>query len=478
MTTPRHVVKYSNEDLTNQACRGTVGSVELLTPVAFVDDGLGNSSYLLDLDDGRALVVDPARHPARYRAEAERRGLEVAYVAETHLHADFVSGGRELQALGASLLVPGGGGHSFPGHPLGDGEEVDLGGLTLQAVGTPGHTPEHLAYLLLDGRGPVALFSGGSLRVDSVARTDLVSPDRTEELARAMWRSIQTRILTLPDDLPVYPTHGAGSFCSARAGAARVTTVGRERRANPLLAALSEDAFVTRLLAGFGTYPPYFRRLRDVNRRGPRLYGPAQPGLPALPAVDMARLHAAGAWVVDARPVPAFAAGHVPGSLSIALRPQFASWLGWIVPGDTRVVFVLDADQDRAEVVRQARNIGYEDEVVLGELDGGIEAWRASGRPTDTVALAPAAEAAGTVVDVRQRDEYRAGHLPGAVHAEVGQILTADLPPGPVALMCGHGERALTAASLLAQAGRRDLTVIVGGPDDWARDRGKLETGE
>ncbi|MET0882683.1 MAG: MBL fold metallo-hydrolase, partial [Acidimicrobiales bacterium] len=198
-------------------------------PVAFVDDGLGNSSYLVGLGDDRGLIVDPARHPAGYLAEAERLGLDLAYAVETHLHADFVSGARELGALGAELLVPGEGGHAFPVRGLADGEEVDLGGLRLQALATPGHTPEHLAYLLKDGARPTALFSGGSLLVDAVARTDLIDPSQTDLLARSLWRSLHERILTLPDDLPVYPTHGAGSFCSAPASGERVTTIGRER---------------------------------------------------------------------------------------------------------------------------------------------------------------------------------------------------------------------------------------------------------
>jgi hydroxyacylglutathione hydrolase len=205
----------------------------VIAPDAIVDEGLGNSSYLVDLGDGRGLAIDPARDPARYLAVAERRGLEVAFAVETHLHADFVSGARELGALGAAVLAPRAGDHKFPVRGLSDGEDVDLGGLRLRALATPGHTPEHLAYVLLDDDRPVALFSGGSLLVDSVARTDLIHPDQTEPLARSLWRSLHERVLTLPDDLPVYPTHGAGSFCSAPAGGERTTTIGRERRANP-----------------------------------------------------------------------------------------------------------------------------------------------------------------------------------------------------------------------------------------------------
>ena len=445
------------------------------TPIAFVDDGLGNSSYLVDLGGGRGLVVDPGRHPAGYLGAAERAGLDIAYAVETHLHADFVSGARELGALGATLLVPGRGGHEFGVRGLDDGEDVDLGGLTLRALATPGHTPEHLAYLLVDGGSPVALFSGGSLLVDAVARTDLVEPDQTEALARSLWRSIHGKLLVLPDDLPVYPTHGAGSFCSSPAGSARTTTIGRERRANPLLGAPDEDAFVKLLLDGLGSYPPYFLRLREVNRRGPHLYGPGDAALPALRVDDGARLKAAGAWVVDVRPVDAFAAAHVPGSVSIVLRPQFASWLGWLVPDGAPVVFVVGDGQDRSDLVRQARNVGYE--TILGELDGGVEAWRASGRPVASTPLAPAGSYDGTVVDVRQRSEFEAGHIPGSVNAELGGIDAAVLPAGPAAVMCGHGERAMTAASLLARAGRTDVTALTGGPEDWARAHGPLATG-
>jgi len=279
--------------------------------VPLVDEGLGNSSYLVDLGDGRALAVDPSRDAAPYVAEAERRGLRIAFAAETHLHADFVSGSRELAARDAAVLGPALGGREFPHRGLGDGDEVDLGGLTLRALGTPGHTPEHLAYLLLDGATPVALFTGGSLLVGAVARTDLISTDRTEELARAMYRSIRERILPLPDDLPVYPTHGAGSFCSAPTGAERTTTIGRERASNRLLAAPDEDVFVALLLDSLGTFPPYFGRLQAVNRRGPRVYGET-PGLHALSAAAVRQHMAEGAEVVDVRPAAAFAAGHIP----------------------------------------------------------------------------------------------------------------------------------------------------------------------
>ena len=445
--------------------------------VALVDEGLGNSSYVVDLGDGRALVVDPERDPAPYLEAAADRHLSVAFSAETHLHADFVSGSRELAAQGAQVLAAAAGHSGFPHRGLGDGDELDLGGLTLRALATPGHTPEHLSYLLLDGREPLALFSGGSLLVGAVARTDLIAPERTEELARSLWRSLHERVLALPDDLAVYPTHGEGSFCSAPAGASRTTTIGAEKATNTLLGAPDEDAFVKLLLDGLGSYPPYFLRLREVNRRGPDVYGTIPPALEPLDVDAVRRLVDDGAALVDVRPVAAFAAGHVPGALSIALRDQFATWLGWLVEADRPVVFILDGDQDRAEVVRQCLKIGYEH--LAGELAGGMTAWSAAGLPTSTIALVPAAAAAGVIVDARQDAEFSAGHVPGALHVELGSVGDAELPASAqLTVMCGHGERAMSAASLLEARGRRDLVVAVGGPTDWATAHGRaLQTG-
>ncbi len=445
--------------------------------VSLVDEGLGNSSYLVDLGDRGALVLDPTRDPSGYLGVAERRGLQVVYVVETHLHADFVSGSRELAARGATVVAAAAGGLEFPHRGLVDGDEVDLGGLRLRAVATPGHTPEHLAYLLSDGDEPVGLFSGGALLVGSVARTDLIDPAQTEDLARSLWRSLHERILTLPDALPVYPTHGAGSFCSAPAGSERSTTIGREQAANPMLAAPDEDAFVKLLLGGLGTYPPYFGRLREVNRRGPTIYGPDTPSLAPLDASAVRRAVDDGAWVIDARPIAAFAAGHIPGSVSIEERPAFATWLGWVVPDGVPLVFVLDVHQDRADLVRQARKIGYER--LTGELAGGMAAWTAAGLSESRTPLlrADGIDSAG-LLDVRQSGEYAAGHVPGARSIELGALTErGGEVPGEVTVMCGHGERAATAASLLERAGNTTVRVVLGGPADWAAAAGRsLET--
>jgi len=436
--------------------------------VPLVDEGLGNSSYLVALGDGRALVLDPSRNPAPYVELAERLNLRIAFAVETHLHADFVSGSRELAAYGAAILAPAASHLATEYRRLEDREEVDLGGLTLRAMATPGHTPEHLAYVLLDGSKPLALFSGGAILPGGAARPDLIGSEQTHALARDLYRSAHQRLSALPDDLAVYPTHGAGSFCSAGAGGGRTTTLGRERHESLLFTALAEDAFVHSFLNGLGTYPPYFLRLRTVNQRGPRLYGVRPPELAQLSVDEFRSQQAAGAIVIDVRPFVDFARGHIPGALSIALRPAFASWLGWIVQPERPLVFVRAPGQDGRDLVEQCLKIGYEN--LVGELEGGIDAWRAAGLPVSTIAIRQVdEEVQGVPLDVRQASEWASGHIPGAVHLELGSVLAAAgaIPAGPLTIYCGHGERAMTAASLLEGQGRAGLAVLDGGFEAW-----------
>ena len=435
--------------------------------VPIIDTGLGNSSYVVDLGDGSALVVDPERDPSPYLQIARERNLKPRFTIETHLHADFVSGSRELMAGGATLLAPSGSELSFDYHRLHDGDEIDLGGLTLRAIATPGHTPEHLAYLLLDDSETLALFSGGTLMAGGVARTDLLSPELTDPLARAAYRSIHERLLTLSDDLLVYPTHGAGSFCSAGPTGERTTTIGRERDSNPLLQVDTEDEFVTTLLGGLGSYPIYFGRMRDVNRAGPDVYGKEPPAVTALSPQEIASLQQGGALVVDARPIERFAAAHVPGSLSIELRDQFGTWLGWLADPDQPIIIVADDDQDIADLEWQMLNVGFEPP--KGRLAGGMDAWCDAALPVAETTLVPPGGVTADlpILDVRQRSEWETGHVAGAIHVELGDISStaSDLPAG-AQVHCGHGQRAMTAASLLEREGVDAITVTTGGPAD------------
>jgi rhodanese-related sulfurtransferase len=264
----------------------------------------------------------------------------------------------------------------------------------------------------------------------------------------------------------VYPTHGAGSFCAAPTDGERTTTIGRERGANPLLAAPDEDTFVATLLAGYGSYPPYFLRLRERNRHGPEVLGSPFPPLPPLDSSAVRRHLVEGAVLVDARPVESWATGHVAGAIAIPLRPQFGAWLGWLVPDDRPLIVVLEAGQDAVDLVRQARTIGYDQ--LVGAVAGGIDGCRAAGFTITSTELLDAARLDRTVLDVRQNNEHAAGHVPGALHIELGDVAAAvNTLPAELAVMCGHGERAVTAVSLLERAGRRDIAVVIGGPDEW-----------
>lgn len=437
----------------------------------FVDEGLGHSSYLIDLGDGTAAILDPPRFPTEHVAAAEAKGTPLRWTIDTHSHADYVTGSPSLAARsGVTFIAPAASKLETLHRAVHDDELVTLApGIGMRAIWTPGHTPDHHVYLIEQDGSPVALFTGGSLMVGAVGRTDLCGPDLAEPLAHEMFHSLR-RLDGLPNDLAVYPTHGAGSFCSAPGGADRTTTLGRERATNALLRIDDEDAFVEQLLAGFGSFPTYFAQLPELNRRGPRLY----PQLPRLDQLDVAAVDrhvAAGALIVDTRPVAEFADGHIPGSISNALRPVFASWLGWIADIERPIVLVAGADQDRDEIVRQALDIGHDS--IVGELDGGIGAWRAAGGAITGIPLVAPSEAMSTVIDVRQNSEYADGHVAGAINIELGSLADATVAAGPVTVMCGHGERAMTGASILTRRGHRDVTVLDGGPDTWAASSGQ-----
>jgi rhodanese-related sulfurtransferase len=311
------------------------------------------------------------------------------------------------------------------------------------------------------------VFTGGSVIGGGAARTDLITPEDTEPLARAQFRSFR-RLAALPDAAELRPTHGAGSFCSTGAKPSGVMTLGSERRTNALLALEDEDEFVRYLLAGYGSFPPYFLRLRDVNRSG----APLLRELPAVPVleVDAAREAVqAGAWLVDARAAVQWSAAHPEGAVSISLDGSFATWLGWVIPFGEPIVFIIDAAR-LDDAVRQARRIGYDR--LVGFLAPDPEAWRQAGW---NVLSAPvyepgeAAELSGDgwrLLDVRQDSEVAGGRIPGAMHIELGDIVGGSVPEGPVITYCGHGERSATAASLLERRGI-EAASLRGGIGSW-----------
>jgi hydroxyacylglutathione hydrolase len=429
-----------------------------------VTPGLGDNTYLL-ASGGEAALVDPQRDAERFLALAEARGLRVRHVVETHVHNDYVSGAHEVRAAtGAEIWAPARGRYEFPHHPVAEGDEIPVGGLSLVAMETPGHTPEHLAYLVREEGGrPVAACTGGSLMVGSAGRTDLLGEDLTEELTRAQFRSLR-RLSELPDDVLVLPTHGAGSFCGAGPPrGARTSTLGKERARNPALAAPDEETFVRRQLSGLLAYPRYYAHMAKVNRAGPPLLAELPPPRPLTPA-EVAERMGRGAWAVDARWRVQFARGHIPGSLNVELDETFASYVGWVVPWGAPVLLVLPEPEEREaleEAVTQLRRIGYDR--VEGYLAGGIEAWRAEGRPVATYAVAGLEELCrawlsgrvGRVLDVRQRVEWDRGSIPGSVHVFVGDLpeRLGEVPADrEVWTICATGHRASLAASILDRA--------------------------
>ncbi|MGH2587655.1 MAG: MBL fold metallo-hydrolase [Dehalococcoidia bacterium] len=426
--------------------------------IPFVHEGLGNSSYLVELGDGTAVLVDPDRTTGRYLAAAEAQGWRIVAALETHLHADFISGVTQLGDDGvANLFLPEAAAARFPHQALRPGARLRLGAREVEVVASPGHTPEHVSYVIRGPAGPPALFSGGSLLVGGAARTDLIAPDQTDALTRAQYRTLTQAFAALPDETPLYPTHGGGSFCSAGSVGERTSTLGRERTANPWLACPDEETFAGAFPASFPAAPAYFFRLRQVNQEGPRL----RRDIPFPPPLDPAAFDTARreALVVDVRPKEAYAAGHIPGALSNTFRDAYATWLGWLVPPDTPLLFVTEGEP-LERVVDESLLVGYER--FVGWLAGGMDAWQHAGLPVATVALvdAPAARAAildgAVALDVREPSEFAAGHIEGACHVPLGSLTAelAQLPRGwPILAYCGHGERAATALSLLERSG-------------------------
>lgn len=436
-----------------------------------LNEGLGNASYAVDLGDGRAAVIDPQRDLAPYLSWASRRNLVLAFAVETHVHADFVTGSRELAKAGARVVAAASAGLAFDHIGLRDGQRLDLGGLSLELLATPGHTPDHASWLLGDGDNPLGVFTGGALVVGGVARTDLAGAHRAEDWARAAYRSVRDRLLVLPDALPVWPTHGPGSFCSAGGSNERTSTIGHERRSNPLLAGdPDEDEFVDRLLGALGTYPAYFDWLPSYNKSGPVVYGQHWPVLPRLRLDGFTRAVSDGAQVIDVRSVAAFSQAHIPASISHELRSQFASWLGWLADPARPLVFVTDNSTDHDDLIRQCLSIGYEK--IAGELAGGIATWRGAGHPVAQIPLVDVDELSQwQVLDIRQDSEWTAGHVAGAAHLELGVIPGADIPANqPTAVMCAHGQRSMTAASLIAadRGNTQGLAVFPGSAQEWS----------
>ena len=445
--------------------------------------GLGNSTYLL-ASDREALVVDPPRDAWRVREVLERRGWRLRMVVETHVHNDYLSGALELVASEkARVVAPLRGRYQFPHQGADEGDEIGVSGVTLRARATPGHTPEHLAWEVVDEAleavDPTAVLTGGSLLVGSVGRTDLLGEEATAELTRRQFESLRA-LAQLPDAVAVWPTHGSGSFCAA--GPLHddpTSTIGDERRGNPLFAVTDAGRVHDQLVAGFMPYPTYYGRMASLNRAGPPVIGD-RPSLAALDPDAVVAALAAGARVVDGRPRREIAAGHIPGSLTVELGDTFASYVGWILPVGTPLVLVLpDGPGAADEAVDQLIRIGFDQ--LVGVLAGGVERWVGTGHPrAEMTMVTPAAladelrsHAEPLIVDVRDEAELQTdGRLAEAVEVPLPGLILGEevaVPVGaPVTVACKSGSRATIAAGLLAARGHPVRLVARGGIPDVA----------
>ena len=441
-------------------------------------DSLGDSSYLLTSGDEAALV-DPQRDSWDLVESCARNGVRIRYVLETHVHNDYVSGALEVRAAtGATVAGPARAAYDFDHLPLAEDDEIAFGDLTVRAMATPGHTAEHTSYLVFDdAQAPqdvAAVCTGGSLLVGNAGRTDLSGDDRTEELARAQYRSLR-RLALLPDATRVLPTHGAGSSCAAGpVSGERTTTVGAERRTNPALTVRDEETFVGERAVGLPPYPAYYHHMGPINRHGPGVLG-ALPALRSLTPAMVEGLVGGGARIVDGRDRSSFAAAHLPGSICDELDERFASLVGEVLPFGARLVLVLPepAGEAAEEALRQLLRIGFEN--VAGHLPGGVDAWAAAGRPVRTFRTTDAAELAARldrtrVLDVRP--ERPEGGAPGTVGIPLAELprRLGELPRDrEIWTVCGSGRRATIAASLLDMAGIRVTAVTRGGVADLMR---------
>ncbi len=445
----------------------------------FVTPGLGDNSYLARSGQ-EAVLVDPQRDIWRFLQVAEKQGLSVRHVLETHVHNDYLSGALAVRAAtGAEIGAPAKGNYGFPHRGLREGDELRVGDLRLIAIETPGHTPEHLSYLVFEGtaKNPAAVFTGGSLIVGSAGRTDILGEGQTKELTRAQFSSVR-RLAQLADEVQVLPTHGAGSFCvSTVAALARTSTVGAERMRNPAILAPDEESFLRQQLTGLLAFPSYYRYMAPINRKGPSVLR-ALPAIPSLTPPDVVRLTNEGAWIVDARDRLDFARGHIAGAVNVELNNTFASYVGWVIPFGTELVLVLPDGAALDEAVTQLIRIGYDR--LDGYLAGGIDAWRSDARPTSSYPVADIDDLCQAclsghpmkILDVRQQREWDQGHIPEkSLHVFLGDLPQHldDLPRDKeLWTICASGYRASTAASLLDRAGMRVRLVARGGVPEWA----------
>jgi hydroxyacylglutathione hydrolase len=443
---------------------------------------LAHASYLIG-SDGEAAVVDPQRDVDQYINEAEGNGLRIKYVIETHLHADFVSGHRELAArTGAEIVFSVKAEATFPHRAVRDGDEIRIGKVVLRIMETPGHTPESISILVIDSRGsgqPQKVLTGDTLFVGDVGRPDLAGGKgyTPEMMAAMMYDSLHSKLLQLSDETEVYPAHGAGSMCGRNMSKETSSTIGEQKKFNYALKPMAKDAFVQMMTSNLPAAPAYFSKDAEINRGGAATLTEL-PRPEALPPQEVSELAAQGNVILDARSAAEFGAGHVSGAINIGLGGQFAIWAGCLISMTTPIIVVAESEEKVRETVMRLARVGIES--VKGYLRGGMDAWREAGLEVATVPQITVAELNSLVnssselqiVDVRHTSEYESGHVPRAVIEPLSNLkehasrlaLDRDLP---TAVICAGGYRSSAATSILQQHGYTNLLNVTGGTSAW-----------
>ena len=441
---------------------------------------LAHASYLIG-SEGEAAVVDPQRDVEQYITEAEAQGLKIKYVIETHLHADFVSGHRELAArTGAEIVFGEKAGATFPHRAVKEGVEIKIGQVILRVMETPGHTPEGISILVIDTESspePQKVLTGDTLFIGDVGRPDLVGSkgDSAEQMAGMLYDSLHEKLLKLADSVEVYPAHGAGSLCGRNMSKETSSTIGEQKRFNYALKEMTKDDFIKLMTTDMPPAPQYFSMDAQLNRKGaPALNDLPTP--PALAAEEVNEQTQRETLVLDVREGAAFGAGHVPGSINLGLKGQFASWAGSLISPEHKVIIVAEGEEGVSEAVMRMARVGLEN--VVGYLEGGIAAWAQAGLELATLPQIPIDELRSRIdeqsdlqiVDVRRPTEYVTGHIPGAVNAELTHLeeKAAELDPSrQTVVACAGGYRSSAAASILERRGFRNLLNVVGGTGAW-----------
>ena len=452
---------------------------------------LAHASYLIG-SEGEAAVVDPQRDVDQYLEEATARKLKIKYIIETHLHADFVSGHRELAArAGAEIVFGGKAGAKFPHRAVKDGDELSVGKVNLRILETPGHTPESICVLVTDtedSERPQKVLTGDTLFIGDVGRPDLAGAKgyTKETMAAMMYDSLHQRLLKLDDVVEVYPAHGAGSMCGKNLSTETSSTIGAQRKFNYALQPMTRDEFVRVMTADLAEAPAYFSEDAEINRSG----AAALTGLPkpsGLSPAEVYELGAQGQVILDVRPAAEFGAGHIPGALNIGLGGQFASWAGSLIPLPAPIVIVAESDEQVDEAQIRLARVGLEN--LKGYLAGGMSAWKDAAQQVAVVPQISVTELRGLmetrpdlqIVDVRRPAEYASGHAPRAITAPLAQLRellpALNLKPDvQTAVICAGGYRSSASTSILQRTGFTNLLNVTGGTKAWIDAGYEVET--